>query len=296
MSDDISTRNLKKFDGTEFQEWKYQIKKLFIAKGVDDIGDGSRPMPANRRSIARREWTKEDATAGYLISSSLESKKLKPLLICDTAKEMWDKLCLLYEQRSESNKMDMWQKYHEYKVPAGESMEQHIATVQNMAADLIDSGETVPDRSVIAKLIGSLTSKYSVFRSVWDNVDPARQTLENLLERLVAEEERLKTENGESASALVASRRDRERKTDGVKKYGAGNKSNDEKEKKKKNKRSQKNMECWKCHERGHIASRCGEKRGKDEPRDACDCAFIGGQSGGVIESEWAKCASSPCL
>lgn len=113
--------------------------------------------------------------------------------------------------------MDMCQKYHENKMPAGESMEQHIGTVQNVAANLIASGETVPDRSVIAKLFGSLTSKYNVFRSVWDNVDPARQTLENLLERLVAKEERLKRENGESASALATSRRDRERKSDGTK-------------------------------------------------------------------------------
>lgn len=77
---------------------------------------------------------------------------------------------------------------------------------------------------------------------------------------------------------------------------GVRNKSNEEKEKKKKKKRSKKNMECWKCHEKGHFASECGEKRGNDEPRDACDCAFIGGQSGGVIESEQVKCASSSCL
>lgn len=134
-------------------------------------------MPANRNLVAGKEWRKEDAKAGYLISSSVELNKLKPLLICDTAKEMWDKLFLFHEQRSKSNKLNMWQKYHEYKILAGELMEQHITTVQNMAADLIDSGETVTDKSVLAKLIGSLTSKYSVFRSVWD-----RSTMSILLD------------------------------------------------------------------------------------------------------------------
>lgn len=76
----------------------YQIKKLLIAKGVDDIVDGSRPMPEDRNSAARKGWSKDDAKAGYLISSSVQSNKLKPLLICDTAKEMWEKMCVLHEQ------------------------------------------------------------------------------------------------------------------------------------------------------------------------------------------------------
>lgn len=97
----------------------------------------------------------------------------------------------------------------------------------------------------------------------------------------------MKAEYGKSASALVVSGRNRE-------KVNINNKTNEEKEKK----RSKKNIEPWKCHKKGHFASECGEKRGKEETkdRDECDCAFIGEQSGDVEKSQWAKCANLPCL
>lgn len=137
-------------------------------------------------------------------------------------------------------------------------MEQHIAKVQNMAANLIDLGETLSDAAIAAKLLASVTTKYSTLQTAWESVDPERQTLENLQARLIREEARLKSGDDASESMMVVSKKGQETK---------------------KKKRSLKKILCFKCHEMGHYVRDCkSEKRGKSESgnKDECDCAFVG--------------------
>ncbi|EZA46550.1 hypothetical protein X777_00044 [Ooceraea biroi] len=47
----------------------------------------------------------------------------------------------------------------------------------------------------MVKILGSLTSKFSMFQTVWDSVDPDRQNLTSLQERLIKEESKLNTES-----------------------------------------------------------------------------------------------------
>lgn len=172
MSDDISSRSVKKFDGTNFQGWKFQISALFLLNGIQDVVDGTRMMPADQDSNAAKAWVRDDAKAKFIISSAMEYSRLEPLLVCKTAKEMWTRLTLIHEQRSAANKLMLTQKFHEYKMAPGESVVQHMAKVQNMGAQLLDLGETVTDVTIMAKILASLSSKYSTLQTAWDSVDP----------------------------------------------------------------------------------------------------------------------------
>ncbi|KMQ84064.1 copia protein [Lasius niger] len=141
MSEDITARNIKKFDGTNFQGWKFQMNMLFVASGIKDVIDGTRVMPADRESAAGKMWVRDNAKAMFLISSTMEYDRLEPLLVCVTAKDMWDKLCRIHEQRS--NKLMLMQKFHEYKMASEDSVVQHMAKIQNMAAQLLDLGSSI---------------------------------------------------------------------------------------------------------------------------------------------------------
>lgn len=101
MSDDISARNITKFNGANFQGWKFQVNTLFVAHGIRDIVGGERAMPTGAgQETAKKTWIKDNARAMFLIASSIESEQLESLLVCSTAKEMWDKLSLIHEQKS----------------------------------------------------------------------------------------------------------------------------------------------------------------------------------------------------
>lgn len=149
---------------------------------------------------------------------------------------MWDKLSIIHEQKSTSNKLGMLQKFHEYRMSPGDSMIKHISAVHNMAAQLLDVNEKVSQTMIMAKLLGSLSSKYGTLQTAWESVDPEKQKMEHLVERLLREETRLANEE-EAPGAFAAFKRNNSKK------------ASESSEKEKKNK-----YRCFKCGEKGHFA------------------------------------------
>lgn len=41
----MSARHITKFNGTNFQAWKFQMNSIFIAHGIHDIVSGARVKP-----------------------------------------------------------------------------------------------------------------------------------------------------------------------------------------------------------------------------------------------------------
>jgi len=70
-----------------------------------------------------------------------------------------------------------------------DSISQHITKVENMARQLRDLNENISDNAIMAKILGSLPTKYSAI-TAWDSVAIAEQTFENLRQRLLKEESR----------------------------------------------------------------------------------------------------------
>ena len=238
MVSEFSARHAAKFDRTNFLGWKFQMKSLFIAHGIHDIVTGVRAMPVDRESEDAKTWVKENAKAMFLISSAMEYPQLESLLVYTTAKEMWDVLKLIYEQKSASNKLMLTHRFHAYSMDPLNTVVQHIAKVQNMAMQPLDLGENVSQVTIMAKILASLTSKFNHFRTAWDSVEPDRQTIEYLKERLIQEENRLSHED-EGATALAA-----------VTRKQNGNASSDAQKKKaygKPGQNSKKNIVCYRC-------------------------------------------------
>lgn len=137
---------------------------------------------------------------------------------------------------------------------ASDTAVQHVAKIQNIAGQLRDVGEQVSDATIIAKILASLTPKYGTLQTAWDNVDPNRQTIDHLQERLIREDIRLSADS-DAASALAASKNNRI---------------------KQKSRKSKKEIECYRCHEMGHFALQCkNDRRKKDDGVKTRDRAFV---------------------
>lgn len=243
MSETSDLRNITKFDGQNFQLWKFQIKAIFVAYDLLNIVEGieAKPeVPDDSRNI----WIKKDARAKFILSSSMEYSQLEYLITCNTAAEMWTKLSAIHEQKSASNKLALTTKFHEYRMASGDSIAQHIAKIENIANQLKDIDENLSDTMIMAKILGTLPSKYNAFVSAWDSVVATEQTLPRLRERLIREEARM-TSMDEVSSALATS----SISTDGKRSHRQPRNSDPAAHKKK--------TSCSFCKKTGHISKFC---------------------------------------
>ncbi|EZA51516.1 hypothetical protein X777_09801, partial [Ooceraea biroi] len=103
--------------------------------------------------------------------------------------------------------------YHEYRMALGDSVVEHFTKVQNLAQQLKDIGQNIGD-AVMAKIFRSLSQKYNAFKTAWDSMDVERQTLDNLMERLIKEESQYSADDDiTSAFAAITVSKKNEKKT-----------------------------------------------------------------------------------
>ena len=122
----------------------------------------------------------------------------------------------------------------------------------------MDLGENVSNLTIMAKLLASLTPRFSALQTAWDSVDPARQTLEHLEERLIKEESRLEAEGDEIAAFAVmrinhGKAGNWKNKEDAKSKEGSQDKEEERKARREKRKQ---NSKCYIC-QKGHYARAC---------------------------------------
>ena len=271
LEKEFSIAGMLKFDGNNFQAWKFQMKFVLDANCLFDIVTGERkppnapvkPKEPTAEEIADiTKWKKDNAKAAAIISSAMTPIQLENLLTCDSAKSMWDKLKVIHEQKSANNVNICLQTFYEARMQTNESGVQYIARLQNMASNLRDLDEEISEKKLIAKVLGGLPSKFKMLKTAWDSVDSSQQTIDMLQERLIKEEKRL-CDDDEESIALVASHSHAQ--------CNHNNKNFAPRNSRSCNHRtpsqgqnwstSNPNIVCHYCNKKGHISRNCDEKR-----------------------------------
>ena len=99
---------ITKLKGIEnWAAWKFQVRVTLQSNGSWDAITSTPPereAGANEatHNQAVATWTKKDITAQRIIGTSVEEKPLH-IINCESSKAMWDRLVLVYEQKSETN-------------------------------------------------------------------------------------------------------------------------------------------------------------------------------------------------
>ena len=137
MADTSDFRNISKFNGLNYQLWKFQMRTGFVVHDLLDIVEGREIKPdpvAEQNAEKSSKWIRNDAKAMFFLSASMEYNQLECLVTCSSAHEMWNKLSSIHEQMSATNKLALTTKFHKYRMAAGDAIPQHVAKVENLAS------------------------------------------------------------------------------------------------------------------------------------------------------------------
>lgn len=193
----LDSGSIAKFDGSNFQLWKFSVNILFKAEGLVSVVDGTVIEPADRTSNDWKDWDAKNSKAQVILLSTICQEQIQHLINCGNAAEMWSRLITIHEQKTEISRELLWQKFYEYKMPENGKVAEHISAIELLVRQLKDVKETISNSAICSKVINSLPPRFNAFRTAWDSVASNEQTFDNLAARLLKEETRMCSDDSE---------------------------------------------------------------------------------------------------
>lgn len=204
---------------SDWSRWKFQLKVLLNDLDIYGIVTGDDLMPVNqivgtetqaeaagRYSTNYKAWKKKDNKVQKYLSTTVGDQALLHIMNYNTAKEMWDKLHAVFEQKSQTSIHLIQQKYYAYQMDENDNIASHISKLEDLAQQLKDLGEPIPKSMLMTKILMTLPSSFSHFHVAWESTATSERTLENLTSRLMVEEARLAAFEEQLNSTAFAAR------------------------------------------------------------------------------------------
>lgn len=136
---------------------------------------------------------------------ALDNNIAKLVIKCKTSKEIWDRLEILHEQKSDANKVVLQKEFFDMHLMKGEDIQSYIARTESLHAKLEDIGVKLDEGTLVSKIVSGLSRKYINFMSDWSRRESKRQTLVELIASLTAEDQLINSfKNTSIENAMVA--------------------------------------------------------------------------------------------
>jgi hypothetical protein len=196
---------INKLNDNNFAFWKFSMSLLFEKKDIKDVVEGNEVMLTETNVTAYKAWRKKDSDARYYIASMIDVCFTKHILHCKTAKEIWEKLCNVFERKSAAQVTMLQRRLHNLKLGSDKKVSDYIAEARNLE-QLEGAGDKgISDEMLQTIIIKGLPSiKYSGFLFRWNSKPNSDKTLLNLETELMAAEELISNQD-EEISAMAAS-------------------------------------------------------------------------------------------
>lgn len=248
--------------------WKLQIESNLAYHDFEGVLTGEIAEPNALAADATQQQRKDYEASlkkykkanGYAITllttTVNESEPLSLIQMLKSARDMWQKLSLAYEQQSEQRLEHLYLQLLEYKKDPNATVAMHISKLQKLWLELNEESMRIdrtglPLTLLLMRILSTLPEEYFEFRTTWESVPRDQRTVEYLLERLTMVEMRVsQRQEKQSTSALVAEGHAKSSKH--------GNQNVDKKVGNKQNgKKDYSNIRCYECNEIGHTKWKC---------------------------------------
>lgn len=182
--------NVERLDGTNFGNWRFQLRLALESNDLWEVvnGDSLAPLAATNSGADLKAWKKQDIEARSIIAGTVNRVQLNRIRNCTTAKAMFDSLVLANSDSSQVNQQHTLSKFLSFTMKKGQTSVQAMEELEEIALALDEMGIPQPEESIVTKLVTCLPKKYAAFQTAWRSVAKSQQTRVNLLARLKSEE------------------------------------------------------------------------------------------------------------
>lgn len=201
MADTSGLKAIKKFDGSNYSQWRFVIMNYLQGEDLFSVADGTEKKPADATLV--KAWEKKDSKAKFAIVACMVMNLVEIVEDCTTSHEMVVKLDSIYKKKGDLDKMMATEQFHNYKYSESSNVIQHITSIETLALRCKNAGEVLSDLTIMTKMIATLPSKFNSFRQAWLSTEDNKRTLQNLRSRLIDEEKLLEGDNGNNAALNV---------------------------------------------------------------------------------------------
>lgn len=84
--DELPVSQISKFDGKNFQVWKFLITNVLVANNLLDVVQGRRAKTTNEE---KAKFVIDDARAKVILSTTMTQKQVLEILSYETSQEIW---------------------------------------------------------------------------------------------------------------------------------------------------------------------------------------------------------------
>ncbi|XP_054709192.1 uncharacterized protein LOC129218897 [Uloborus diversus] len=193
--------------GNNWNLWKFKMKIILESKGLFEAINGEFPVEVdtedeNEYLEKLAEFRKKDLKAQEIIVSRVEEGPMAHIITCENANAMWNKLCSVYEHKSEVSIYMLQKKFFNYSHD-GKDLSLYISGLEEIITKLKQYEENISDHMFMTKVLMGLPQEYQHFISAWESVPVENQSINELVSRLSIEEERMKNMSRKTETALI---------------------------------------------------------------------------------------------
>jgi hypothetical protein len=194
--------------GTEnWNVWKFQTRIALLGRGVFEAVTENPPTKKETDTDGSQylssDYKKKDLKAQEIIASRVEDGPMSHILTCENARDMWNKLCSVYEHQSEVSIHMLQKKFFNY-THDGREISTYISGLEEIRTQLKQHKEEISEQMFMTKILMGLPPDFNYFISAWESVPSDKQSVNELVSRLYIEEERMKSQGVKTESAYAS--------------------------------------------------------------------------------------------
>jgi hypothetical protein len=183
----MSNNKAPLFNGGGYALWKIRMKNFMLALGFDiwqSVEDGYTAPTTPPKGAAGNKICNDNSRAVNGILGGLTNSICVKVMHCESTKEIWDKLEVVYEgdNKVKETKLQTYRtQFENLKMKEEENIAEYFHRVDEVVNSIRAAGEEITDKPIVQKLLRSLPMRYDAnISTIEDRTDLSTLTVDQL--------------------------------------------------------------------------------------------------------------------